>query len=230
MGEGAWGVPPKEDPGTERTRTLAMLSRLIRPIPLFIFALVLSLAAAMPARAQSDGSKTDDVERTVEFGFEAFAGAAATEFFNGPQGGFGLAFRVKDIVTLRLRNQYFGASGSTQLAKCVFTLANRGCPDNGWSLTGGLVLHPFKFYNHEIKDLWLEPYFAADVGIGDLFDPNDNAEFLIADFLWGLNFDIGRPLVLFVEGGVLYIDFDDKEPQRGSLAQGVLQGGIRFFF
>lgn len=184
-------------------------------------ALLIGLLAAAPSHAQS-GEKIDDVERTVEFGGEIFAGWANEEFFNSAHGGYGLNMRVKDVITLRLRNQYFGVLDPPSTPN--------GRPDDAWSFTAGVVIHPFKFYNGEIPDLWLEPYMAGDVGLGGLFDDNDGTEFLQANFLWGLNLDMGRHAVMFFEGGILYLDFDNKDPHRDSVVQGQLTGGFRYFF
>lgn len=201
-----------------------MSTPLARSFALTLVLVSLALTSALfpqSALAQS-GEKIDDVDRTVEFGPEFFAGWANQEFFNSAHGGFGIGMRVKDVITLRLRNQYFGVLDPPPVP--------RGRPDDAWSFTAGLVLHPFKFYNGEIPDLWLEPYIAGDVGVGALFDKNDGTEFLQANFLWGLNLDMGRHAVLFFEGGVLYLDFDDKDPHRNSVVQGQMTGGFRYFF
>lgn len=188
--------------------------------PLLVLFLFLSLAA--PALGQPvDHAPADDVERTVEVGIELFGGYAQREFFNSGHGGAGLAFRIRDVVTLRTRLQFFGAAN---------TSSGPGAPDEALSGTFGIVVHPFKFYNGQVPKFWLEPYFATDVGAGGLIDGDDGGEFLQADFLWGLNFLVGRPLVIFFEGGVLYLDFDDNDAQSDLAVQGEFQGGIRYFF
>jgi len=159
------------------------------------------------------------VVRTVEFGPEVFGGFANHQFFDSGHGGFGVAARVKDVVTLRARAQFLGSEAAP---------GNLQGRDDGWAATFGIAVHPFKFYNRDIRKFWVEPYFAADVGPGTLF--GQGGEFLLVDFLFGVNFDIDRPLVLFFEGGPLYLNFDDKGPQPGSVLQGEFQGGLRFFF
>lgn len=189
----------------------------------FAAVLALSIFLFFPSSAHAqDGTKVDDVDRAIEFGIDLFAGWANKEFFNSAHGGIGLGMRVKDVVTIRFRNQYFGVLDPVPVPA--------GRPDDAWSFTGGLVLHPFKFYNGEIADLWLEPYIAADVGVGALFDETDGTEFLQANFLWGINFDVGQHAVFYFEGGVLYLDFDDKDPHRDSVVQGQMTGGFRYFF
>ncbi len=179
-----------------------------------------ALLGAGPARAESDdGAPADDVVRTVEFGPEIFGGFANHEHFDSGHGGFGIAARVKDVVTLRARAQFLGSDAPA---------GNPQGRDDGWAATFGMAVHPFKFYNRDIGKFWVEPYFAADVGPGTLF--GQGGQFLLADFLWGVNFDIDRPLVLFFEGGLLYLNFDDKDPQPQSVLQGEFQGGLRFFF
>ncbi|MEW6774764.1 MAG: hypothetical protein AB1405_00560 [Bdellovibrionota bacterium] len=187
--------------------------------PSLLFVFLLFPAAALAQ--ESDGAPVDDVPRTVEFGIDAFAGYASHEFFDSAHGGVGPAIRIKDVVTLRIHSQFWGANNPPSTG---------GARHDGWGVTVGAAIHPFKFYNSKIPHFWLEPYFASDVGVGHLFSENDSSEFLVADFLWGVNFNITRPWVLYFEGGVLYVDFDDKEPQPDLSVQSEIQGGIRYFF
>ena len=71
-----------------------MSTPLARSLALAIVLAALALATSPRLALAQSGEKIDDVDRTVEFGPEFFAGWANQEFFNSAHGGFGIGMRV----------------------------------------------------------------------------------------------------------------------------------------
>ncbi len=153
-------------------------------------------------------------------GIELQLGRGAGRGFDRLEGSVGLALRVRDAITLRARWNNYGHGDQDPPYR------------SGTSFTGGAVIHPLSFTGRDVKAVF-QPYGAVDFGVGWLYGGSSRTFFQI-NALGGGNFDIGEHWTLFIEGGLMRIDYRNNgkgftPPRASAVDQAVFGVGLRYF-